>query len=560
MRRLRMVLVAAGCAGVVAGLAGQSGAPQGAPPHYVVAEATIEPLARPVAGGNTVLRVRFSNRTRPPLRIPYATEGGTVVLADDGTGLDARAGDGLYTALGSLDLVAFRDRLVRLSRSQTAMPLRTYRTRAKVDTGARLDPSLFVAGRQYPYEPWGDPAAISPSRSLLIRHLNVVEDATRTRASCGQASMGIWSFGYLMEQMANTPFTGVTASQFTRHWLDTWMANQVVNGWTVQNRSLMQAEILDAWIAASGGPGMPLDLSRAPFKLQAIVNRMDLRQQGAYGGSSGGELRFVFLFMPENNCATGKAFQVIVEFGVPATGCLNQQAYAQQWKNLDTLPIGSAAYNAALEAITQQVVVAGAGMGKANGSALNQIRVNENLLDDTSGGSDWQFRQFVIEPFSHHLTTVTLAQTPGATVNKATQLRPYVNANEDAILADDYLVPLAYPAGMKFRAGGLVYDSIGFWSAPAIATPEARHRFALNTCNGCHTKETDTEFSHVGRAGFGTTAPLSGFLTGVWAPDPDNATPDHHFDDLERRALDLETFLGTSCFASPLDLPLFASH
>jgi hypothetical protein len=43
-------------------------------------------------------------------------------------------------------------------------------------------------------------------------------------------------------------------------------------------------------------------------------------------------------------------------------------------------------------------------------------------------------------------------------------------------------------------------------------------------------------------------------------PDPANAAPDHHVDDLERRALDLETFPGMSCFASPPDLPLVASH
>ena len=560
MRRRLTVLITAAFAGIVAGPAGQSGAPQGAPPHYVVDEATIEPLTRPMAGGNTVLRVRFAKRSRPPLRIPYATEGGTVVLADDGTGLDARAGDGLYTALGSLDLVAFRERLLRLSRSQRAMPLRTYRTRAKIETGVRLDSAQFIAGRQFQYEPWGDPSAIDPNRSLLVRDLNVVEDPTRTRAACGQPSMGVWSFGYLMEQMANTPVTGVTAAQFTRQWLDSWMTNQVVNGWTVNSRTLMQEKILDPWIAASGGPDMPLDLSRAPFKLLAIVNRMDLRQQAAYGGSSGGELRFVFIVVPDDTCEVGRTFEVILEFGVPASGCINQKIWALQWKNLDTLPLGSPAYNAALEAITQQVVVAGAGPGKANGSALNQIRVNENRLDDTGDGLDWQLRQFVIDPFSHHLTTSTLAQTPGRTVNQTTQLGPYVNANEAAVLADDYVVPLTYPAGVKFRGGDRVYGLFSFTSATSIANPDARHRFSLNTCNGCHARETGTEFRHVGRAEFGTVAPLSGFLTGITVTDAAHLTPDHHFDDLERRALDLETFLGSSCFVLPLDLPLLASH
>jgi hypothetical protein len=359
--------------------------------------------------------------------------------------------------------------------------------------------------------------------------------------------------------MANTPFTAVTASQFTRQWLDTWMTDQVVNGWTVKKRPLMQQNILDGWIAASGGPGMPLDLSRAPFKLLAIVNRLDLRHQGAYGGSSGGELRFVFEVVPEDTCLPGRAFLVILEFGVPASGCVHQHAYAQQWKNLDTLPIGSAAYNAALEAITQQVVVAGAGMGKANGSALNQLRVNANRLDDTGDGLDWEMRQFVIDPVSHHLTMSTISQTPDKTLMGSTQVAQYVNTNQDAILADDYLVPLTYPSTQKFRAGAF-FQVGGSWPVTGIASPEARHRFALNTCDGCHSRETDTSFTHIHTAPFGAMAQLSGFMTGIWATDGANLTPDHHFDELERRALDLETFLGSSCFTSPLDLPLLSSH
>ena len=69
---------------------------------------------------------------------------------------------------------------------------------------------------------------------------------------------------------------------------------------------MMQSELLDPWIAASGGPGGPLDLSIAPFSLLAIVNRLDLRDQVAYGGAAGGELRFVFMFVPPD-CAVQPA-------------------------------------------------------------------------------------------------------------------------------------------------------------------------------------------------------------------------------------------------------------
>ena len=94
------------------------------------------------------------------------------------------------------------------------------------------------------------------------------------------------------------------------------------------------------------------------------------------------------------------------------TGCLGQKARATQWKALEHDGHRSAAYNAALEAITQPVVLAGAGVGKPNASALNQLRINENLLDDTGEGLDWQFRQFLVDPATHLLTQDTLAQTP----------------------------------------------------------------------------------------------------------------------------------------------------
>ena len=528
--------------------------------RYVAIEATVEPLSRPVPGGNAVLRVRFAPGRTPPPRVAYQTEGGTVTLADDGAGFDARAGDGQYTALGSMDLIAFRDRLLRLSRSRTALPTRTYRTRAKQAVDARIDPSQWQSGRQFEFEPWGDPINIDPARSLLVRHTAVVEDPTRTRGSCGQTSMGVWSFGYLMEQMANTPVTGVTGAQLAREWLDTWLTNQTVNGWTVTKRALMQSQILDDWIAQSGGPGQPLDLSRAPFKLLAIVNRIDLRQQAAYGGTSGGELRFVFMYMPPDCVSINPTFEVIFEFGLPISGCIGQQAWALQWKNLATMPAGSAAYNAALEAITQQVVVSNAGGGKANGSALNQIRVNENRLDDQAGGIEWQFRQFTLDPLSHKLRLTTLSQTPGATVNKATQLVPYINDHATAIDEDDYIVPLTYPAGVKFRAGALAYDSFSHWFGAGIADNETRHHFSLNTCNGCHTGETEVDFRHVGIAPFGTQAPLSGFLTGAWASDAQDSSVSRFFDDLERRAVDMDALLQTSCFLVPLDVPLVASH
>jgi hypothetical protein len=561
-----VVLVAVAVGGLVMHPSGQTTPPR-ANRAFVPASATIEPLARPVAGGNTILRVRYEAGLRLPVRIPYATEAGTVVLADDGQGFDARAGDGLYTALGTMDLVAARDRIVRLSQSRTAMPTRTWRSRSKNTVDAVMDPGLWGPGRQYPWEPWGDPLLISVPKSLMIRHLGVVEDPTRTKASCGQSSMGVWSFGYLMEQMANTPVTGVTGPQFTRAWLERWTSDAVINGWTVQARTMMQTKIIDPWVAASGGPNAPLDLSKAPFRLLAIVNRMDLRDQVAYGGTDAGELRFVFASL-EPNCAQADpgTFAVALEYAVPAAGCLNMKALATQWKALGGLPIGSPQYNAALEAITQQVVVSNAGGGKANGSALNQIRVIENLLDDTGGGLDWEAREFRIDPLTHLLLQDTVAQTPDRTIKLQTPfLSEFVNQDTVAINANDYVVPLRFPNPQQpFRGGSMIFSLFNIvWDDLAHPIPDrgARHIFGLNTCNGCHTNETDTAATHVIPTGFGTPAGLSGFMTGIWVNDPADGFPVRYFDELQRRAVDLDAFISESCFTLPIDLPLLAvSH
>jgi len=54
-----------------------------------------------------------------------------------------------------------------------------------------------------------------------------------------------------------------------------------------------------------------------------------------------------------------------------------------------------------------------------------------------------------------------------------------------------------------------------FWDhTPASPlAPIERHHFGFNTCNGCHTLETNTPFLHVGVRPAGSPAPLSPFLS-----------------------------------------------
>lgn len=91
-----------------------------------------------------------------------------------------------------------------------------------------------------------------------------------------------------MEQMAgdNDP------AELTLRWLETWEQDQHVNGGTIPARTEIRQQVIDPWLQASGGDA--LDLSKAPFKLLAIVNRIDLREHDRRRVATAGEGRFVF--------------------------------------------------------------------------------------------------------------------------------------------------------------------------------------------------------------------------------------------------------------------------
>ena len=73
-----------------------------------------------------------------------------------------------------------------------------------------------------------------------------------------------------------------------------------------------------------------------------------------------------------------------------------------------------------------------------------------------------------------------------------------------------------------------------------IANREARHKFALQTCNGCHFTETGTDsppqtFFHIAPANLGAPATLSGFMTGIDVPDAIDGMPTRHFNEPSAR-------------------------
>jgi len=395
----------------------------------------------------------------------------------------------------------------------------------------------------------GLPVIIDPSRELMISDKSVVEDPGRTSDGCtnGGTPMGAWTFGKLMTDMANKAQTGTDPSDFVEHWLKTWETDQSVNGFNVTKRTQIDS-ILNAWPRLNG----KLDLSKAPMRLLAIVNRVDLRNGGIYGGGNAGEGRFVFGVLQSCNSTP---FTVILEYGVPISGCIAVENWAKKWHALGSIALGSAGFNPALQSITDTFAKAGAAPTKPNGSALNQLRTDEIAL-----AGPWQLREFHIET-DHQLHQVVVKQTPDTTLNATQTVANYINGNEAQILANTYAVPLDFPAGSHFL-GGSSDNTQAPWKAAGINSNDARNKFSLGTCNACHGAETSTgQFTHISPRQAGQVSSLSEFLVGTGTvahpneftmPDPVVPATIRTYGDLVRRQSDLSTLVSTQCFAGGL--------
>lgn len=485
-------------------------------------------------------------------------DGKPVILRDDGTNGDKTRGDGVFSAMTVLDLASeqLQHRAVAAALARNpdlTEPVFDGREQIASRTPRPLPDSMFAPGVRIPLTPIGLSVAIDFSRSLVIRHTSVVNDPTRTYDPCTNSGnpSGVWTFNHLMTEMANQPLTGVTPAQFTRRWLSHWETAQPINGWSVPARPNVLPKIITPWPLAGG----ELDMTKAGFKLVAIVNRLDLGAGTApagYGGSGAGELRFVFAAVDRSGggCSVGR-FLVIFEYGVPKTTCSAVKTWAQGWENLSTIALGTAAYNGALQALTQQVVLRNQAPSKPNGSALNQLRTNENMLAAT-----WELREFRLSAASvppNHLMETTMALTPGDPRNNTPLLANFINTNTAAILGGTYTVPLTF-AATNFQAGNSLIPnpSTMFWNAPGITNLVARHKFSQNTCNSCHGREMNTTFTHIAQNGA-----LSPFLSGPMSVSDPVTGVIRSFNEPALRASHLSSVANQSCSVRALD-PRFA--
>lgn len=523
-----------------------------------VATATIEMLAKPSMQGNAVLRVRFADK-RSGGSVPISGGMGPTLLRDDGVSPDAKAGDGQHAAVVQFNGEAYAAELKRRTGwAQQKMQLPVFEVRElrswtpfELPRGITLVPGVENLLDRFT----GIPAAVNPARELLVRHPLVVDDPTRTYNACNGVGtpLGPWTFGRLMTDIANEPVTGIDPAAFVEHWLSQWRGARTINGFTVPARAAAMQAWLNKWPRLPDGR---LDLAQAPMRLLAIVNRLDLGNSALYGASNGGEARLVFGALdcaPDLFSTEAMQMTVIFEYRVAAPTCHAVRAKARQWHDLGSLALGSAAYNTALQAITDQFTPAGSDPAQLpNRSAIGQVRTNDFAL-----GSPWELRESRLIATGKRagwLQHATVAQTPDPSVETATpaRLADFINANEPAIMALTHQVPLQYPVGSPFLGGNALSGGVSgpghFWNAPGILNLEARHRFSFATCDGCHRPETRNDFTHIRPRSFGAESHLSDFLTGANMPKTDPVSGvSRTFHELLDRAAKLDVAAHMSC-------------
>jgi hypothetical protein len=375
-------------------------------------------------------------------------------------------------------------------------------------------------------------------RELMITDLSVVDDPIRTagafdpgfpQSNPDGTAAGVWSFGHLMRELAPSP---AEAPAMTLDLLQHWLSYQTVNGFSVWPRPAMQSQVIDVWPRTSNGE---LDLDRSPLTLQAIVNRIDLRNLAE---GSAGEGRLIF---GVNGPRNFRNFTVSFNYNLVAHSQADVNNWANRWHALGAVPFPSEEYNAALEAITRSFTDRGASPGSPNSSGLSELRTNEAAFSLL-----WELRSFALSPTTGFLDEVPVKETPELGFNSTSTFTDFVNQNAAAIIAE---IPGAYsgvvPAlfeGKPFLAGSALNNSIIVWNGPGLTNSEARYHASINTCNGCHGRETNTRSMMVRPRESGQEAELSPFLTGTTAID--NFTCESRtLNDLARREADLSALV-----------------
>jgi hypothetical protein len=315
-------------------------------------------------------------------------------------------------------------------------------------------------------------------------------------------------------------------------WLDQWASATSVPVSSdpgaatvpVEPRSAAEPTFLCPWLVRSPGTGCDLacsncnnrraDLTQAPFRLLAIVNRLDAAVTASVStsavacGASGGELRFVYGAADPVTLSV-LPFTVVFEYSVALRPGETMRDWAAAWYALGQATVGSAAFNDRLDVVVAQ------GLARAT---LQRVRTNE-VSFGSADGDPWDMRQFVpqlTDAGTTRLVEVAVPGTPRLTLASSPDLGQWIDANSASVLAGQN----ALPASMLAASAPIPSPDFSWHTSATDATTATA--FNQNTCNGCHggrTDPTDIPFQHVAppattsNYGFSSGAPTAAQLS-----------------------------------------------
>ena len=450
-------------------------------------------------------------------------------------------------------------------------------------------------------EPKPDRDVIKPERELLITSPAVVDSDLASYP-------GSWSFGGLIEELAGKE----QASDCVRAWLNTWMEPQTANQQVVLPRRQIEEKVIRPWQERDGfKPGQADQwkpkLENAPFRLLAIVNRIDLcapnvagsaegilqdwkrrgrendflrlfnqstgnsfvaplgtpgRFAGGYGGGdfvrgNFGEGRLVFGAVASDGAPLLGNWTIIFEYKLvelpdPQVGDrkpVGPAQWANEWHTLGSIEPGEPEFANRLEQITRKFTH----RAESRKPVLGQLRTSEGAF-----GTGREFRQYSLEGSSLRLAPLT--QTPAPAFLKARSveqrlLGQFLHDQNEFILAGLHNLPASLPGRRESvpliaASATTPPEEPGFhWDAGRSVSREARRIFSLNTCTGCHAGETGCpDGLHIHTRSRGEESLTSDFLR-IGAPlrvnDPAVRGSKIEFREMEDRAAIMAALIET---------------
>lgn len=345
-----------------------------------------------------------------------------------------------------------------------------------------------------------DGVEIDQGRELLITDPEVLEG--------GHGCAVPWSFDAVMAQLAG-PEASAAA---TLAWLSSFNAKtRFQSGGMLLDRKArpeVYERLVCPWLKQDPSNECDescaqckehrLDMSKAPFRAVAVVNRLDLRENDATCAPSAAEGRVVF-----------NAVDPVTRRPLPFTAIFEYRmstfrASAEAWHSMGSME--------AAEARREKLAQIVSAFQESGG--LLRVRTNENVA--ATYESVWEMREFTVGT-NGELLPGALANTPHDEAWNTDALGKHISSNMSSILAGRNVIPKSMTAGYS------TIPTASFrWDAPGV-NESVRKAFSEGTCNGCHGGERayDTlPFRHIALDDTGHTV-VSRFLSDPSHPDTD---------------------------------------